>query len=112
MPSITLSSIEWHDLPLVEICISETGLSLTVIPYDEDTASYGRYVLRITDTESMSLKVIGSPSAKDLGSMEVSTFTYSIDVSGRITGSLGVLPGHAGFWKISFVNARWELTRA
>ena len=112
MSSISLSSIEWHDLPASEIRITETGISLTVTPYNEATDSYDCRVLRITDAESISLKVAGSLSRKDLSSLEVSTFTYSVEPSERITGTLGLLPGQAGFWELSFTSARWELAGA
>ena len=51
----------------------------------------------------------GTLGTEDFRSMEVSTFDYSVGPSGRITGTLGLLPGEAGHWELSFTDARWEL---
>lgn len=112
MSSVLLASIEWHDLPASAICITETGISLVVTPYNETVGAYESRVLRITDAQSITFKMVGALSAHDLGSMEVSTFTYSVAHSGRITGVLGLLPGQAGFWELSFNDALWEITDA
>ena len=112
MSSILLNSIEWHDLPVSQLCITDAGVSLVVTPYNEATASYDGRVLRITNAESLSINVTGVLSPKDFGSLEVSTFTYSVGTSGRITGTVGLLPGNAGFWELSFTNALWELAEA
>lgn len=110
MSSTPLASIEWHDLPVSGIRITETGISLVVTPYNETVGAYESRVLHITDAQAITFKVIGALSVNDLGSMEVSTFTYSVAPSGRITGVIGLLPGQAGFWELSFIDALWEIT--
>lgn len=112
MSDISLSSIEWHDLPASGICVGEGGVALTVTPYCEATGSYGLYVLRITDAEAISIKMDCSLSPTDLSSLEVSAFNYTVEPAGRITGTLGLLPGQGGFWELSFTRALWELTDA
>ncbi|WP_395790963.1 hypothetical protein [Aquimonas sp.] len=109
MSENSLSSIEWHDLPVSEIRVGEGGVSLTVTPYNEANDSYDMQVLRITDAETINIRISGSLSPKDLSSLEVSAFTYSIELSGRISGTIGLLPGQAGFWELSFTKARCEL---
>ncbi|MCD9087533.1 hypothetical protein [Stenotrophomonas sp. SY1] len=112
MSSIPLAAIRWHDLPASDIRIAETGISLVVAPYNEASCSYELRVLRITNAQTISFNMTGTVSAKDLSSMEISTFTYSTAPSGRITGTIGLLPGQAGFWELSFSDAQWELADA
>jgi hypothetical protein len=112
MSSIPLASIEWHDLPASEIRITEAGVSLVVTPYNQAADFYEPRVLRITDAQTISLRLVGDVSVSDLRSMEVSTFTYSIAPSGRITGTLGLAPGQAGYWELSFSDADWEFADA
>lgn len=109
MSVIPLSSIEWHDLPVSEIRITEKGVSLFVTPYNEVSDSYGSLVLRISDAEMLNITLLGVLSAQDLSALEVSAFDYSVEPSGRITGTLRSLPGQAGLWEVSFAGARWEL---
>ena len=109
MPATSLDSIEWHDLPVDAISITESGLSLIVTPYDDVTNSYSSRTLRITEAESLELTINGSLSPKDLGELEVFSFDYESSSPGRISGTFGILPGNAGFWKLSFRNAAWSL---
>ena len=110
--TITLASIEWHDLSASEIRIAEEGFSLIVNPYDEASESFKTLVLKISDARTLDLKIVGTLSVEDLCSMEVSTFSYSVASTGRITGTLGLLPGQSGFWEVSFADALWELADA
>ncbi|MGN6151960.1 MAG: hypothetical protein ACTHOH_08115 [Lysobacteraceae bacterium] len=112
MPDALLSSIEWHHLPVSAIRIEESGLSLVVTPYNALADAYDTRILRITDAEHVGIRITGTLSAEDFRSMEVSKFDYSIGPSGRITGTLGLLPGEAGYWELSFTNAHWELVDA
>lgn len=112
MTDALLSSIEWHDLPVSAIRIEESSLSLVVTPYNALADAYDTRILRITDAEHFGIRMTGTLGTEDLQSMEVSTFDYSVGLSGRITGTLGLLPGQAGFWELSFTNARWELVDA
>jgi hypothetical protein len=109
MTDALLSSIEWHDLPVSGIRIEESGLSLAVTPYNALVGVYDTRILRITDAEHVDIRMTGTLTAEDFRSMEVSTFDYSVGPSGRITGTLGLLPGEAGYWALSFTNAQWEL---
>lgn len=109
MPNALLSSIEWHDLPVSGIRIEDSWLSLVVTPYNALADTYDARILLITDAEDFSIRMTGTLSAEDFRSMEVTTFDYSVGSSGRITGTLGLMPGQAGFWELSFSNARWEL---
>lgn len=112
MSSISLELFEWHDLPVSELCITDDGVSLVVADYNDTMAVYETYVLRIIEPETIALDVTGVLSARDLWDIEVSDFTYSVTPAGHISGTLGLLPGRAGYWKISFTNARWELTQS
>ena len=112
MPNALLSSIEWHDLPVYGIHIEESGLSLVVTPYNAVTDTYDTRILRITDAEHVDVRMTGTLTAEDLLSMEVARFDYSVAPSGRITGTLGLLPGDAGYWALSFTDARWERVNA
>lgn len=107
-----LSSIDWHDLPVSEVRISETGLSLVIEPYNKASASYGTRILRITDARTIELKIVGSLTKKDASSMEIASFSHSLLPSGRITGTLGLLPGEAGYWEVTFVDACCEIVDA
>ena len=109
MPTAMLTSIEWHDLPVATLAITECGIELVVTPWIESAGSYARYALRITDPENLHIDVNGALSAKDFGDLEVSKFDYTISRTERVSGTIGILPGGAGSWTISFVNAVWSL---
>ena len=102
-----LTSIEWHDLPVATLSITERGIELVVTPWMESAGAYARYALRITDPENLQLNVNGAFSAKDFGGLEVSKFGYTFSPTELMSGTIGILPGDAGYWTISFVNALW-----
>jgi len=108
MPIALLSSIEWHDLPVATLAITECGIELVVTPWIESAGEYARYTLRITDPENLQLNVNAALSAKDLGALEISEFDYTACQNERLSGTIGILPGGAGYWTISFVNAVWS----
>ena len=108
MTDALLSSIEWHDLSVSAIRIEESGLSIVVTPYNALSDAYHTRILRITDAEHVEVRMTGTLTGDDLLSMEVARFDYSIAPSGRITGTPGLLPGDAGYWEVSFTDARWE----
>ena len=112
MSTHPLNSLDWHDLPVESITITETGLSLCVTPYNEATGDYDSRILRISDVESLQLKVTGKLSAKDLRAVEVATFQYALEPAGRLSGTIELLPGDAGYWEISFTMAAWSLDNA
>ena len=112
MSDTPLHSIEWHDLPVSALSITEHGISLVVTPWVEATGSYVSCTLSISGGDAFELDMAGPLSPKDLTSLEVSSFDYSIDPNGRLNGVIGILPGAAGYWTISFANAAWTLDGA
>jgi hypothetical protein len=108
----TLETIEWHDLPVRKVSISESGIELVVTPYIDELEIYGSCCLRIFDAEVLSVDLGGTLSSEDLEALEVSSFNYSFAPSGRITGTISILPGSAGIWTVSFTNALWKLENA
>ena len=112
MSSTSLDSIEWHDLPVTSLSITESGISLVVTPYVEVSGSYVSRTLRITDADTLQLDIAGSLTPKDLDALEISSLNYTLSSLGRISGTIGFLPGHAGFWAVSFANAAWSLDEA
>jgi hypothetical protein len=105
-----LDTLEWHDLPVTALSITEQGISLTVTPFDEATQAYVSTVLRIEDAATISLSLAGSLSGRDLAALEVSSLSYASTAGDRISGQIGLLPGGAGFWEISFTGAKWSLS--
>ncbi|MBB3955920.1 hypothetical protein [Novosphingobium sediminicola] len=108
MANAPLDSIEWHDLPLASLSISECGVALVVMPWIESTYTYARFVLKITDARSINLDVNGTLSLADFTNLEVSKFEYEICSNGRISGTVGILAGGAGYWEISVASATWS----
>lgn len=107
-----LEAFEWHDLSVIKVSLTERGLELVVAPYDQEADREVFRCLRIVEADALSLDITGELSPRDMRSLEVSSFDYAIAPSGRMTGTLGLLPGSAGFWKIAFMNARWSLEDA
>ena len=112
MSTYSLDSLDWHDLPVSSLELNERGFSLVVTPYNEVKGNYDSRTLHITGPDSFQFKFAGVLSAKDLGSIEVSTFQYAARSSGSIDGTIGFLPGQAGYWEVSFTNAAWSLDDA
>lgn len=108
MPKALLTSIEWHDLPVATLSITERGIELVVTPWNKSTDYYDRYALQITDPEKLQLNVDGALSTKDFGDLEVSKFGYTFSPAERMSGTIGILAGNAGYWTISFVSAVWS----
>ena len=108
MANPLLDSIEWHDLPLASLSLSDRGVALVVTPWLEATDTYARYSLQIADAESIKLDVTGALSPIDFTNLELSKFEYTVGLNDRITGTIGILPGEAGYWAISFANATWS----
>ena len=104
-----LDKIEWHDLVVSRLCISESGIELVVNPYNETAATYDRFRLTLRGASSMRLDVQGELSLRDWSDLEVSRFDYRAGNDRRLSGTLGILPGSAGFWTIAFESAQWEL---
>ena len=103
------TKFEWHDLPVLRMCFSASGIDLVVTPYNEATAAYDRFRLTLRGASSVRLGVQGELSPRDWSDLQVSSFDYRAGDDRRLSGTLGILPGSAGFWTITFVNAQWEL---
>jgi hypothetical protein len=112
MSSFALDSFEWHDLPVTSLSVTESGFTLVVTPYLDDLGAYISRALVISDAETIQLDITGLLTRKDLDNLEVSSLSYTLDSVGHISGTLGLLPGHAGFWSISFAKAMWSLGEA
>ena len=108
MSSALLDSIEWHDRPVAALSVTGSGVELLVTPWVEAAGAYARYALRITEAEKLGVNLTGALSAQDLNALEVSTLDYALSSTGRISGTIGILPGEAGYWTISFRNAIWS----
>ena len=104
MDPSALTQFEWHDLPVLRLCFSESGIDLVVTPYNAAVAAYDRYRLTIRGASSVQVNLQGDLSPRDLLDMEVSRFDYSTH-DDRLSGTLGILPGSAGLCTISFENA-------
>lgn len=107
-----LDSIEWRGLPVSAFCIREDGLSLTVDPCFDSHGSAGIATLQLFGADSISVQLSGSMTRNDLGAIEIGWLTYEPSGSEQISGTIGLTPGDAGFWQVSFTNALWELSRA
>lgn len=107
----SLESFEWHDLPIESFSFSQTGISLVVTPYNEVSGSYDCYHFKIEDATSLKLDIQGDLSSKGLSALEISSFDRVILADGRLDGSIGILPGNAGYWSVTFRNAAWSLLK-
>lgn len=104
-----LNRIEWHDLPVAQIAITASGITLKVTPFNDVTGVYEEATLTITNAASLKLGVQGEFTPKDLDGMEINRFDFSEPSEGRIDGKLCILLNNAGVWLIEFHNAEWRL---
>jgi hypothetical protein len=88
MPSVSLSSVEWHDLAVSMLSITDCGFELGVTRWIESTGTHALYSLRITDAENVKFNVNGALSPKDFTKLEVSKFEYTLSVV-RTFGTAG-----------------------
>jgi hypothetical protein len=109
MTILQLDSIEWHDLPVASLSVTDRGIELVVTPWIEATDDYSRYALHISGADRVELNLEGALSARDFENLEISGLDYALSPTGRISGSIGILPGAAGHWTIAFENAAWTL---
>ena len=100
---------EWHDLPVDRITIMERGVMLDVRPFNDDADRYEQATLSLLDADAIEFDVRGKLSLKDLGNLEITDFDVEEPTPGRITGSLGMLCGDAGYWTVGITNALWQL---
>lgn len=109
MERLSLDSIEWHDLVLESFAIGREGLEFKIAPYCEATQLHLSRQLVLTGADTFTASISGSLSPGDLAQLEVSTFSYELSASGRISGKIGILAGSAGYWEFAFTNAHWQL---
>ena len=104
-----LEHIQWHDLPVDGISFGVDGVRMVVTPYEESAGAYAAVCLSLSSVEGLSISVVGTLSADDLSGLEVVSFEFRHVEPGQISGSIEILPGQAGLWRISFTRATWEL---
>lgn len=100
---------EWHDLPVDRISITENGVTLDVLPFDDDADRYEQATLSLLDADAIEFGIQGKLSLKDLARIEITDFDVGESAPGRITGTLGILYGGTGYWSIQVINALWQL---
>ncbi len=106
-----LRTIEWHDLPLESILISENGITFYLQPFDEATQNYYQAKLELFNAESFAFDIVGHEPKLHLG-MEINSFECEEIDAERITGKIGILTASGGWWGFRFVGACWRLVRA
>ena len=105
-----LEDFEWHDLPVDSLTIQTAGLKLVTTPYNDARQSYDLAVLTLGDCTELDIAIDGRLDPKDLNELEVKSLDCVHQQDGTLSGTLGILPGSAGFWTIKFTNATWSLT--
>lgn len=100
---------EWHDLPVGRISITEKGVIVDALPYNDAAARYDHATLSLVDADLISFNIQGELSLMDMNDLEIKDLDVVESAPGRITGCLGILCGHAGYWTIQVTNAVWEV---
>lgn len=85
-----LNSIEWHDLPVKKLSITERGIEVQVMPFNENTQEYDSSTLLLGcgKTLKFDFDIQGANSIKDLDSLEVHSFDYVEAADSSIAGKL------------------------
>jgi len=109
MATHILESISWHDLPVESVAISKSGVQLAVSQFQESTGEYLSLVLSLFQLDGLDLEMSGQLSISDLSNLEVASFQFSHIEPGYISGCICLLPGSAGYWRIAFSKAQWQL---
>ena len=104
-----IQEIEWHDLPLSALRISEHSVDLLVTPFDDAQHAYSEVLLTLSDADEIVLEISGVMTSHDFEGMDVTAFDWSLEKDGRISGTIGILPANRGYWTISFKRAVWHL---
>ena len=104
-----LRAIEWHDLPLSSFQLGCDGLILVATPYNNVARRYEKIRLRVWDMTDLVLSIAGRITSCDLSDLEISDFTYTQHDEDRVSGTLGILPGGEGYWKMEFRLAKYSL---
>jgi hypothetical protein len=100
---------EWHDLPVGRISITEKGVILDALPYNDAAARYDHATRSLVEADLISFDIQGGLSLKDLGDLQIMDLDVVESAPGRITGTLGILCGGAGYWTIQVTNVVWEV---
>ena len=109
MPVAELDSIEWRGLAVRSINVRGNGMSLELDSVPNSLGGFSTAILDLSDADSMDLQVNGFVSPADLDELHIHWLAYTPTGSGQISGSLGLMPGRAGFWQVAFNNAHWQL---
>jgi hypothetical protein len=104
-----LARIEWHDLPIAELAIGESGLRLHITPYNDADAKYDVFDLYLHDFSEMEFDIIGAVSARDVTGLEINSFKFD-EQAGRISGRLVLLSGQR-CWVVKFRDSRWRIEK-
>ena len=100
---------EWHDLVVDRIAIIERGVTIGVRPLNDETDRYDDVTLSLLDADAIEFDVQGKLSLEDLADLDFKDLDIEESAPGRITGSLGILCGRAGYWTVRVTNALWQL---
>lgn len=100
--------MEWHDLPITEFILSDSGFTLKVTPFNDATQWHDEATISITNALILKLNISGELSPKDLGAMEVNTFDFTMHTNDRLDGKFCILMNGVGGGVIEFQNAEWR----
>ena len=107
-----LSQVEWHDLPVRALSLSNAGVELLVTPFDDDSQTYlNPIALRIQG--AITLDIQGIFSLDDLKGLEITSFEFTESSDGKLDGKIEFLLGWPSkLWSIAFAKATWSFTHA
>jgi hypothetical protein len=104
-----LRTIGWHDFPIESITLATDRVELHVTPFNEPENGFERFRLTLSSFDSLTVNIAGDLPVSTLANLEISTFQVTEHILGRLDGHIGILPGNAGFWTLSFRGANWTL---
>lgn len=108
MDNSILKSIEWHDLPLESIIIRGSSVMFHVTPFSEENQNYFDVFLKIFNYEIFDIHLAETDKLNKNKHSEVFSFEYQIDVDGKISGEISIIPERDGWWKFSFKKAHFD----
>ena len=98
-------SFEWHDLPIARIAITQRGVVIDVLPFNDSADRYDWATLSLTEADSIDFNIQGKLSLKELDTLEITDFEIAESAPGRITDTIGMLYRGTGYWTIHVANA-------
>ena len=101
-----LGIVEWHDLPLDNISINHDSIKIDISAIVDGAKDYRQFSLELSGFTNCSVNISGDLNSAVLKELEVAKFDYK-EVEGLLSGSIGILPGNAGYWSVDFENAKW-----